>query len=738
MTQEVEIRKSVCVWCKGECGVLVHVKDGKLVKVEEDPEWGRKVWPPTRACVRLQAAKEYFYHPDRLNYPLKRIGDRGEGRWQRIPWDQALDEIAQKLKEIKEVYGPEAIAYSMGTGYRTDPLQLFRFFTILGTPNAIKQGHICFFPRSQVANAIAGWFPHYSVRSATKCIVAFGAEPLIARPITSKSIFDARERGAKLIVIDPRHTRSASIADVWLQLRPGTDVALLMGMVNVIINEELYDKEFVEKWCYGFDELKARAEEYSPEKVETITQVPADKIREAARLYAINRPGAWIEGMGVEHLQQSIQALHARWILAGLTANIDIEGGDEFAGPHPKILEYGEVGPRVVLTSEQAKKQLGADRFRFFTFEASQLIAQNSEKVWGKVSSAYFIAIASHAPMVLRAMLTGKPYPIKALFEFAANPMVTQANTKLVYKALRSLDLHVTTELFMTPTAELADYVLPAACWLERPILWDFCGYSSYMVAGEAALPTVIPGEYEHKTDYEIWRELAIRLGQGEYFPWKSLEEVYDACLEPSGYTHKEYVDKVRCELKPPKYKKYEEVGFATPTGKVELYSTVFEKLGYDPLPRYQEPAETLISDPELAKEYPLILITGGRVREFYHSEWRQIDSVRKLRPDPIVQIHPETARELGISNGDWVWIETVRGRVRQKAELFDGIAPNIVHAEHGWWLPELPGEEPWLHGVWEVNINVVLNDDPEVCNELSGGWPLKTALCKVYKVKKY
>jgi anaerobic selenocysteine-containing dehydrogenase len=290
----------------------------------------------------------------------------------------------------------------------------------------------------------------------------------------------------------------------------------------------------------------------------------------------------------------------------------------------------------------------------------------------------------------------------------------------------------------MTPSAELADYVLPPACWLERPILFDFNGYSPYVTAGEAALPTSIPGEYDHKTDYDVFRELAIRLGKGQYWPWKNLEEYYDHLLEGTGLTHHEYVHQRRYELKAQRYKKYEERGFATPTGKVELYSTVFEKLGYDPLPAYQEPAETPISDPELAKEYPLRLINGGRVREYFHSEWRQIESVRKLRPDPIVQIHPDTGAKLGISSGDWVWIETVRGRVRQKAELFDGLDPGVVHADFGWWFPELPGEEPWLHGVWEVNINVVLNDDPEVCNEITGSWPLKTALCKVYKVKKY
>jgi anaerobic selenocysteine-containing dehydrogenase len=733
-SEETQVKKAVCVWCKGECGVLVWVKNGHLEKVEEDPDWPRKVWPPTKTCVRLRAAKEYFYHPNRINFPLKRVGKKGEGKWQQIPWDQALDEIASKMREIGEREGWEAIAWSKGTAYRTEPPLLARFFRCIGAPNNCMQAQICFFPRSKVANAIAGYFPHFSVRPQTKCIVMHGSEPLVSRPITAHSIRDARKSGAKIIVIDPRSTHSAKTADLWLQLRPGTDVALLMGMINFIISEELYDKDFVEKWCYGFDELKERAQDYPPEKVEAITWVSANKIREAAQIYATNRPGCFVEGMGAEHLQGVAQALHARWILAGLTANIDVQGGEEQAGPHPSIRLSREVTPQVGFTPDQIKKLVGVDRFRLFSWEGTQLLAQSAQRVWGRVLDTMTCA---HAPMVYRAMISGKPYPIKAMMTVASNPMITQANTKLVYQALKSLELYVVSDFFMTPSAELADYVLAPACWLERPILFDFSGYSNYMIAGEAALPTSISGEYDHKMDYDVYRELAKRLGKGEYWPWENLEKYYDHLLEDTGLSHHEYVHQRRCELKPQRYKKYEERGFATPTGKVEFYSTVFEKLGYDPLPAYKEPAETPISEPHLAIEYPLRLITGGRVREYYHSEWRQIESIRKLRPDPIVQIHPDTASKLGILNGEWVWIETVRGRVRQKAKLFDGLDPSVVHAEFGWWLPEMPGEEPWLHGVWEVNINVVLNDDPEVCNEITGGWPLRTALCKIYKAEK-
>jgi len=208
--------------------------------------------------------------------------------------------------------------------------------------------------------------------------------------------------------------------------------------------------------------------------------------------------------------------------------------------------------------------------------------------------------------------------------------------------------------------------------------------------------------------------------------------------LAPEGYTHKEYVEKVRVFIPPPQFKKYEKTGFGTPSGKVELYSNVAEMLGNDPLPEFEEPFETPVSRPDLIPEYPLTLITGGRIVEYYHSEWRQIDSLRKQYPYPLLQIHPQTARSLGINESDWVWIESPRGRVRMKATLFDGVKPDVVHGQHSWWYPELPGEEPWLHGVWESNINVLTEDDPDICGPVIGAWPLKTCLCKVYKVKQY
>ncbi|MDW8023105.1 MAG: molybdopterin-dependent oxidoreductase [Nitrososphaerota archaeon] len=725
----LEIKKSVCMWCHNHCRVEVHVRNGRVEKIEEDKAFPRAelLRPVVRACPRARNVAEWLYHPDQLRYPLKRAGRRGEGKWIRISWDQALDEIADKLLGIKEEYGPEAIATSLGTGRTHDEYRM-RFMNLLGSPNNIGQGNICYGPGSMVSLAIYGWPDFYpAVSRSTRCIVLFGANPQQAARGLWQAIVQSVRSGAKLIVVDPRRTAAAEQADIWLQLRPGTDCALYMGMLNVIVNEEIYDKEFVDKWCFGFDKLKTRVQDYPPEHVAKITWIPAEKIREAARTYATTRPGVIIHGMGVEHLSNSVEALHARYILTAITGNLDVKGGEELRSVHPSIRTEYEIELNDKLPLEQRRKQIGVDRFKLMSKFGYELIKEYAKAGVGTAHTTF-----AHAPSVYRAMISGEPYPVRALITVASNPMVTQANTRLVYRAILSLDLFVVHDFWMTPSAELADYVLPCASWLERPCIFNYWDSIDFVYVSEAAVQPL----YERRPDYDLWRGLGIRMGQEEYWPWQTLEEALLYRLKPLGYdSFEELMRETGGIIRPPREeKKYEKVGFGTPTGKVELYSTVFEKLGYDPLPRYYEPPESPVSTPELAKEYPLILITGSRHQPFYHSEFRQIDSLRKQHPDPIVQLNPKTASELGIKDGDWVWIETPRGRVKQKCELFDGIDPRVVNAQHGWWYPEMPGEEPSLHGVWESNINVVTNDDPDQCNMVNGGWPLRALLCKVYK----
>lgn len=664
---------------------------------------------------------------------MKRIGEKGEGKWQQISWEQALDEVAAKIAEIRDKYGPEAVATSSGT-YRTDDAYRIRFFNVFGSPNNIGQGAICYGPHEMVGGAIFGWpLGRAGTVKETKLTVFLGTNTEQCHRDYWLVQLDHLKAGGKLIVVDPRRTVPAGRADIWLQLRPGTDTTLYMSMISTIIEEELYDKEFVNKWCHGFDELRERAREYPAEKVQEITWVPAEKIKAAARTYATTKPATVLNGMGIEHLNNSIEALHAAKILIAITGNVDILGGDRFAGPPPLYISDYEINLNEIVPPEQKTKQLGADRFRFMTFPGYDLVMKNIRKRLGRDHLSF-----AHAPTVYRAMVTGKPYPVRAMITVSSNPLITAANSKLVYKALKSLDLYVVSDYWMTPSAELADYVLPAALWAERPIVHNYGDALTWLLFAEAAMPGRVEGQYDRRRDYDLWRGLAVRLGLGEYFPWETLEEAYDYRLKGFGKTLKQLVDEGGSFFPPIEEKRYEKEGFGTPTGKIELYSTVFEQLGYDPLPRYYEPPESPVSNPELAKEYPLILITGSRHLPFFHSEHRQIDSLRKEHPDPLIQINPKKASELGISDGDWVWIETPRGRVRQKCKYFDGIDPRVVHAQHGWWFPELPGEEPWLHGAFESNINVCTDDEPDHCNPINGGWPLRTGLCKVYKVKKY
>ena len=734
---EESTKKSVCMWCHIHCLVEARIKNGRLESIEEnkDAPGADEAKAIVRACPRARAAAEWLYHPDRLNYPLRRVGKKGAGNWEVISWEQALDEIAEKLSGIKDRYGAEAIATSSGTGRTHDEYRM-RFFNLLGSPNNVGQGHICYGPGSTVSRAIYGWPDFYPAAGrTTKCIMLMGANPEQAARGLWQSILTSVRGGAKLIVVDPRRTSAAERADMWLQLRPGTDCALYLAMINTIIQEQLYDKDFVGNWCYGFDELAKRAKDYPPEKVSDITWLPAEKIRETARMYATTKPAIIIHTMGLEHLANSIQAIHARYILTAITGNIDIRGGEEMRPTHPQLIEEIEIDLGDKLLPEQERKQIGYDRFRFFSREGGLLLNKTAKT---RLSAGH--ASFAHAPMVYRAMITGEPYPVKAMLTVASNPMVTQPNTKLVYEALNSLELYVVHDFWMTPSADIADYVLPCASWLERPCIFNYWDSNSFVYAAEAAMPHTQEGQYDRRPDYDLWRGLGIRLGQKEYWSWSTLEDGLAYRLEPFGFgSFAGFLEKTGGIVRPAKEeRKYEKEGFGTPTGKVELSSTILEQLSYDPLPHYHEPPESPVSTPDLAEEYPLILITGARHQPFYHSEHRQIDSLRRQHPDPIVQINPETASALGIEDGDWVWIETPTGRVRQKCQHFKGIDPRVVQAQHGWWFPELPGEEPWLHGVWESNINVVINDDPELCNKISGGWPLRALLCKVYKVKQY
>jgi anaerobic selenocysteine-containing dehydrogenase len=713
-----KVVRTCCQSSHSECGVLVHVKDGKVTKIEGDPNH-----PFTRGyvCVKAQAQPQLIYHPDRVTYPMKRAGERGGGKWKRVSWEEALDDIAAKLTKVKEAYAPESFASTHGTGPRPSSLATTVLAHALGSPNVISTDlHICYAPSVIMGTCTFGspvmmeQGPDYL---SADCIMIWGGNPVNSHGPRGRDALEAKKRGAKLIVVDPRRIQLAQKADLWLQIRPATDAALALGMMRLIIEEGLYDKDFVTKWCHGFEQLKERVQPYTLEKVEEITWIPAQQIKEAARLYATTKPAVLHHRVALEHNINSSQTLRALNILIGLTGNIDVKGGNLISQPVEGYIRghaiYAGQDPRFRVDPKVEAKRIGIKEY--------PLIAGG-----GPVKAFTFV----HAGLATEAMLNGKPYPIKALYCAGGNPLVNQQNVKKLREALLKLDLHVVAEFFMTPTAELADYVLPVTNWLERDETCD----GMYMDT-IAARQKVVEPPGECWDDLKIAIELVKRIPWADqrFIPWKDTDELNEFRVKGVGLSFEEFKKKGYVTV-PHRYKKYEDSGFKTPTGKVELYSTIFEQLGYDPLPHFVEPPESPVSTPELLKDYPLILITGGRYINFFHSEGRQIPRLRKMVPDPLIQIHPSTAKEHGIKAGDWVWVETpqVKGeRVKLRAKLTTDVDSRVVNADHSWWFPEQPAPD---HGCYDSNVAVIVTYDPPR-DPVVGSVRTRGTLCRIYPV---
>ncbi len=689
--------KSHCRMCHGGCGVLVYVKDGRVAKIAGDPEC-----PINHGtlCSKGIASTQLVYHPDRLTHPVRRHGGKGSGKWQRISWDEALDAIAERILHYKEENGAESIVMGYGTG-RENEAVIYRFANLLGTPNVLTAGHFCYGPRIATSIVTCGTNPIVDYENHPQCIMVWGNNLVISNPDCYKGepFSVSLNKGAKLIVIDPRLTRMAARADVWLQLRPGTDTALALGMLNVIVNEALYDSEFVENHVYGWDQFVARVNEYPPDRVADITWVPADKIREAARLFATTKPAAVQWGVAIEQQINCADNNRALMALMGITGNIDAPGGQVLFST-AKIRNVGQFGAHRMLPADQADKRLGGDRFRL----AGNFAIINPKCVWD-------------------AILEEEPYAVKMLFFISSNPVLTRANAKEVYRALEKVEFMVVSDFFITPTAQLADIVLPTATWLEMDYIGDFWKRHGYLLPRRKVVQIG-----ECRSDHQMLNDLAHRVGQGEHW-WDDFEGGLDYILEPMGITWQDLKqrDHVRGEVK---YHKYRERGFSTPTKKFELYSTLLENWGYDPLPKFREPTESPISTPQIARDFPYILITGRRQPGFFHTENRQLSWMRELHREPVVEMHPETAQKEGIKEGDWVIIESPRGKVRQRAKLFEGIDPRVISAEHAWWYPEkaAPG-----HGWAESNINILTDNAYETCDPAMGATSVRVLLCNIY-----
>ncbi len=705
MPNDSVIYKSACRMCHGGCGALIRVEDGRITQITGDPD---NPMNKGKLCPLGSASLEQIYNPGRLKYPMRRTGARGEGRWQRISWDEAYDEMVARIGEATENNGAESIWVGTGTGRHHFPY-VSRFANAIGTPNWCEPGTAqCFRPRVHGSIITMGQLPlcNYTEDAKPELIMFWGHNPLYSGP-DGELGFGVREAlvgKPKTIVVDPRETLLAKKADIWLQLRPGTDDALALAMLNVIIEEGLEDREFVAKWCHGFDELADRVRSFTPDWAAPITWVSAEQIREAARLFANTKPSMLEWGCAIEHTPACFQTVRALLCLPSITGNIDQPGSWSFGmmplPPFPQLFDK--------MPMEQQKKRLGFDDYKVLSGELAQIPS-------------------AHIPTVFKAIRTGKPYPVKTGFIFGNNALSTYGDVTTVYETLTALDYLVVADIYLTPTAELADLVLPAATWAEVDAIPAVPFYGQNVILAQQKTIQFA----ECVQDEDIMTEICRRLGteHGKESP----REVYDSMLRTGldfGWDELKKMGYYQPEFK---WKKYEEGGFKTPTGKIELYSTLLEKMGLDPLPDFEEPPESPFSTPELTEEYPFILITGARIPMFFHSEFRQLPRLRKGRPEPQCELHPDTAAELGVKNGDWVSIETKRGKCRQKVVIFAGIDKRVVHVQHGWWFPE--NDKGPDHGNWPSNANTLTRMAPPYCSAM-GTYQLRALLCKVLKVK--
>jgi hypothetical protein len=387
------------------------------------------------------------------------------------------------------------------------------------------------------------------------------------------------------------------------------------------------------------------------------------------------------------------------------------------------------------LPEEQKAKQIGSDKFKLTSWPGYQIISDVSKEKWGKAPTAEWMCEA-HGPSVFKAILTGDPYQVRALLVSATNPVNSYGDAKMTLEALKKVEFLVTCEYFMTPAALYSDYVMPIAGALERPTMHTNYGVTDSLLASQRAIQPL----YERHTDYTFWRDLALATGQDpDQWPWDNEEEVFYYVLYPLGLpvsSYDEFVETYRFYYPPLHYYKYGANGFATPSGRVELKSSILERLGYPSLPTYVGPAENETDDPEVAKDYPLVLTTGGGFMPYHHSEHFNMTPVRFLRSEPYFTINPEKAEELHINDGDWCWIETRRGRIKQRANVEPSVHPQVIYAQRGWWYPERGSQGAEPYGCLTSNVNVLSSVDDEHCDPIGGSWANRGLLCRVYKVR--
>jgi len=673
-----QTRQTLCRMCSESCALNVCLENGRIVEIE-----GFAGHPYNKGvvCSKAPAAIDLAYHPDRILRPLKKTA----AGWQEIPLTQALDEIAARVKKIQTQYGERSMSVWKGEaiGFAQEEDIARRFIHAIGSPNYFSNDTACWLGKYIGYSLGYGqWqqpdFPH------SRCMMLWGTNPPYSQAMWTRGMMEAKGKGAKLIVVDPRLSAIARQADIHAALRPGTDGALAWGLIRLLVDKGWYDRDFIRDYTVGFDQMAAYAQKFSLEFVRAETGISPELVLEMARLLHEASPQvAFYMGNGMEHHLNGVQNVRAASCLDALCGSLDQKGGNRLLeGPDLRPLTLYEVRPLLHL------EPIGADRYPVF----------------------YGFRQECHTMLAMDTILSGDPYPLRGMIITAANPAMTNPNSAKVRRALASLDLLVVRDLFMTETAELADYLLPAATFLERE---EVVSHSFYQVLNLRQKLIEFP---DVQDEYQFWHDLAHRLGAGGYFPWKNEREMNRWLLEPTGITLEDLADHPEgVTYKPIRYEKWRTEPLATPSGKVEIASLYLKNLGYPELPEYQSP--DYACRPQA--DFPLVLITGARKMLFLHSRYRNIPRFRTAVPDPELEMHPLDAGRIGVKSGDRVRVTSRVGslvipvRVMGEGEIL----PGVCQATHGWR---------------EANINEITPDD--VFDPIDGFPMLKSIPVRIEK----
>ena len=666
---ESQVKRTSCRGMDdGGCGLLVTVQDGHLTDINGD-----KDCPLSKGfiCYRAKALSELVYHPQRIIYPMRRLGERGSGEWQNISWNEALDLIHSKFSEIIDRDGAKSILFACGSPKGLEIFFVNRLASLLGTPNVATPGNVCHMPRELGCANVLGAPCYPDLDNIPEVLILWGINPRTTNVAgTGHRLWLDRvlKSNARIVCIDPRKTDMASRASLWARIRPGADGALALALLKIIVEEKLYDHDFVTHWTSGWDELLEYLSGIELQKLAEICWLEPTQIWEIAHIYASNKPAVIFLGNAIDHTPDSFQTARTVAILKAITGNIDIQGG-EIIYDLPPVRRPSEF--TLASMRKNQKEMLGAE----FKIAQRNLFVPRQ--------------------LVAKAILEEKPYPIKAMLTFDTNPLLTYPDSSLTYKALKKLEFLAVSDFFMTPTAELADLVLPNATFLE----YDEIGYYNYRYGMVVARPQVITPVGECWSDIKVINELGKTFGFTDYF-WEDVKESLDYILEPSGLTFEQFKD-IGILRSEKHYAKHKDNGFRTPSGKVEVFSQQLYDMGYSPLPVYTEPPAS--------SEYPLVL-TCAKSSSFYHSGYRQLASLRKRNQEPVVEVNPDTATRLGLQEGDYVNIATNKGSIKQRLKLNPQLDPRVIFADYGWWFPEQDNHN--LHGWQESNLNMLTDAD--------------------------